>query len=940
MAYLSPKSMAAVEINSTESSSKTENNESGETLVKAQGRRSLAGIIYRPPIDAQPGHYKFPPHPSPPEPRIVRFVGAGFKKKVTNAILEVLLEEPRVSIRDRARKSSQVGSDSLMSQQQQQHTSLADSLIVRQNPKRIRIQSPRLLEFFGSIPASVGNSFNMPGTTSVVFLHPFKLFVVLEPYIRNRFLELELAHRERRHNNDSSSHSSTMREDYLPENTVSRHSSSLGQRQRFSGSATAAHGTDEETLQHLRLLIEVFDTDLKQLLEIRHQIQNRTLKSIAYADLWLLFEHGQDVKTPDARLQVYRVLRWTGGREVLAKHSLYAELQTRALADAQSAQKADIKNDNFVVECVSFEFDGEQYGPIQKTFMIRKYDGLKPITKLAIHPLDFAPDSHLIRERLIKRGNLYLQLSRVNEAAHRHYSGLTLDEPHDEIDSQIIVDTREAVLRYYTNLPRIGVINLTEHNLRETYEETVNPTVTNGVCSEDGCCDNECVHKDYDWELQREGQFFEDHKTILEPTTDPEDIDDEEKILLPPYVYGFVLRSRKWAMFDIDLIRDVDYTSGFEDLVLPAGHKETVRALVASHSRKTRLSAHGEMTIDLVKGKGKGLVILLHGAPGVGKTSTAECVADTTKRPLFPITCGDIGDTASEVETNLEKNFQLAHKWGCVLLLDEADIFLQKRDKSDIKRNAIVSVFLRTMEYYSGILFLTTNRVGTFDQAFRSRIHISLYYPGLQKEATMQIWKMHLARTQELKGDKFKIRKKEILKFAKNHYMELKKAQLGSWNGRQIRNAFQTAIALAEFEANQEEGATNAKQVVVELNENHFATVAEASKEFDKYLRSTQGGQTEADLARLEQTRVDDFHQLTKKMGHGQKAREKTKRRGRIEVDSEDSQSMDSEESDDSDSDESTSESGESSKDESINMKQVRKKMEREKKSKKLRSTN
>ncbi|OIW31234.1 hypothetical protein CONLIGDRAFT_679961 [Coniochaeta ligniaria NRRL 30616] len=880
MAY-SPKSVAVVEMNSTESRTKVDN-ESGETVVRAQGRRSLAGIIYRPPIDAQPGHYKLPPPPGPPEPRIVRSVGADFKKKLTNAVLEVLLEEPRVSVRSRIRKTSQGGCDYLS-----QRTELTDSLVVRQNPKRIRIQSPRLFEFFGSIPASVGNSFNMPGTTSVVFLHPFKLFVTLEPYIRKRLAELEQADRERQKN---PSHSLLKGDDDL-ESTISR--PQLGQQR----SPVSAANDDEETLQHLRLLIEVFDTDLKHLLEMRRQIQNRTLKSIAYTDLWLLFEHGQDVKTPDSRLQVYRVLRWTGGREVLAKHSLYTELQTRAIAEGQSIQKADIRTDVFIVECVSFEFDGEQYGPIQKTFMIRKYDGLKPITKLSIHPLAFAPDSDAIRERLIRRGIFHMKR---------------------QIDSQIIVDIREAVLRYYTNFPRIGITNLTEHNLRETYEETVNPTVTNGVCSEDGCCDNECVHKDYDWELQREAQVFEEHKTILEPTTDPEDIDDEEKILLPPYVYGFVLRSRKWAMFDIDLIREVDYTSGFEDLVLPAGHKET-----------------GEMSMDLVKGKGKGLVILLHGAPGVGKTSTAECVADTTKRPLFPITCGDIGDTASEVETNLEKNFQLAHKWGCVLLLDEADIFLQKRDKADIKRNAIVSVFLRTMEYYSGILFLTTNRVGTFDQAFRSRIHISLYYPGLQKEATMQIWKMHLGRTQKLKGSKFKIRTKEILKFAKNHYMELKKAQSGSWNGRQIRNAFQTAIALAEFEAS-EGGSpgTNSKHGI-ELKEQHFATVAEASKEFDKYLRSTQGGQTEADLARLEQTRVDDFHKLAKKIEQEQKARQKTKRRGKVDVDSEETQSSDSEDSDDDS--ESASGSSEKSEDESVFLKLARNKMEREGKSRKSR---
>lgn len=41
-------------------------------------------------------------------------------------------------------------------------------------------------------------------------------------------------------------------------------------------------------------------------------------------------------------------------------------------------------------------------------------------------------------------------------------------------------------------------------------------------------------------------------------------------------------------------------------------------------------------------------------------------------------------------EENLEKNFQLAHKWGCVLLLDEADVFLKARDE-DIQRDAIVS---------------------------------------------------------------------------------------------------------------------------------------------------------------------------------------------------------------------------------------------------------
>ncbi|RDL36239.1 Uncharacterized protein BP5553_06851 [Venustampulla echinocandica] len=936
------------------------NGERGGIAERTQTRRSLAGVVYGPPSGAPPGHYKRQPLAGSPEPRIARSVGSDFKNKTTNSVLEVLLEEPRVSIRGRVRKTSLAGCDAV-----DRHGRSNSFPIIRQNPTRIRIHSQKLLKVLESIAQTAGRSFVTSGTSAITFLSPFKLFATLEPSIRERLAGLELADQERHSNGlqsemksisingDNTSGATSWVDSRLssvPEygegcGDVSRSSAEIRpsvDRYTSSASKTRDGEDDKETLQHLRLLVELFDTDLKPMFDMRRQIKEKTLTSIAYADLWHLFEYGQDVTSSESRLRVYRVLRWTGGRETLAKHGMYAELQARATDDAQSFQKTDIMNNALIIECVSFEFDGHQYGPVQKTFLIRKYDGEKPIASLPIYPLAFAPDRDQIWERLIKRGNFYLQLSRVDKPAHKHYSGLTLDEPREEIDSQIIVDTRMAVLRYYTDLTPIGLGNLTEHNLRETYEETVNPTITNGVCSEDGCCDNDWVHKDYTWQLQYEDQFFDEHKAILAPTTDLVDIDDEEKVLLPHYVYGFVLRSRKWAKFDIDFIRDMEYASGFDDLVLPTGHKETVRALVANHSRLPNTGGgtpNGERSIDLVRGKGKGLVILLHGAPGVGKTSTAECVADTTRRPLFPITCGDIGDTASEVETNLEKNFQLAHKWGCVLLLDEADIFLQKRDKTDIRRNAIVSVFLRTLEYYSGILFLTTNRVGIFDPAFRSRIHISLYYPGLQKEATIQIWKMHLARTQALKGENFKLHTKEILKFAKTHYMELKKAKAGSWNGRQIRNAFQTAIALAEFEASGEgvADATGSRQYNPELTERHFAKVAEASKEFDKYLRSTLGGQTDADVARLEQTRVDDFNQLVEKLEQNEKAqkgRDKGKRRGKVEFDSEDSEQLDSEESGASES--STSDS-ESSEEEFIPAKPV-KKSKKDGKSKKSRN--
>jgi len=122
---------------------------------------------------------------------------------------------------------------------------------------------------------------------------------------------------------------------------------------------------------------------------------------------------------------------------------------------------------------------------------------------------------------------------------------------------------------------------------------------------------------------------------------------------------------------------DEERVRGFNDLVIPTNYRQL----------ETTASGH----MDLVSGKGNGLIILLHGPPGAGKTSTAETIATYTKRPLYSITCGDIGTTPDEIEKRLQKHFRLANKWGCVLLLDEADVFLAKRDWQSMKRNAAVS---------------------------------------------------------------------------------------------------------------------------------------------------------------------------------------------------------------------------------------------------------
>ena len=195
---------------------------------------------------------------------------------------------------------------------------------------------------------------------------------------------------------------------------------------------------------------------------------------------------------------------------------------------------------------------------------------------------------------------------------------------------------------------------------------------------------------------------FIEKTSLLKERAYHEKLPSEALMLLPPRVFGFSLLDRKWFAFDISLVEDVKLSNqGFDNLVIPDDHKKIVQALVQHHTKRPGTGAadmkklNQEFSMDIVGGKGRGLIVLLHGVPGVGKTSTAECVAAQTKRPLFPITCGDIGSTAEQVEMRLNGYFDMAHKWGCVLLLDEADVFLARREKGgDLQRNGIVSGML------------------------------------------------------------------------------------------------------------------------------------------------------------------------------------------------------------------------------------------------------
>lgn len=166
---------------------------------------------------------------------------------------------------------------------------------------------------------------------------------------------------------------------------------------------------------------------------------------------------------------------------------------------------------------------------------------------------------------------------------------------------------------------------------------------------------------------------------------------DEELALCNNKLAAYALTSKKWVFLtDLEGVRPICWNeSVFSKLVLPTGHKDLVVSFIEAH-------ISGDVQFDdIVAGKGLGLLMLLAGEPGLGKTLTAEAVAEKVQKPIYILSAGELGHHASGVESSLREVLGMTAKWNAVLLLDECDVFLEKRDSSRLEQNAIVATFLR-----------------------------------------------------------------------------------------------------------------------------------------------------------------------------------------------------------------------------------------------------
>jgi len=466
--------------------------------------------------------------------------------------------------------------------------------------------------------------------------------------------------------------------------------------------------------------------------------------------------------------------------------------------DYANKESSFVKGEWYCIEGRYLEYDGKNFGLGDFEIDIDHFQGPRRITSLSTYPLQYHKEKDTVKKTLIERGKRFIELAGMN---YRFHKGLAFHKKRKtvfkfNINGRIMIDP--AIFRRINPNYPISLIKPKDQDdlfsdddssscgcdsdsdgpyRRRRGRDSDNESKEKPMTKFKVIVDEKDEARVVEVPVDEDGNEIRQEKLETvdkedEVTTKEREFTEEELLIASPVVLGFAFSEKQWLEFTLSGVRDIQWNDGaFDSLVIPADRKLIVKALVSSHK------FHPAQTIDdVVQGKGKGRVFLLHGPPGVGKTLTGEGIAEYLKCPLYAVGAGDLGTDSHVLEQELQKIMDIAHSWGAVLLLDEADVFLEKRQHQDVHRNALVSIFLRLLEYFQGILFLTTNRVDTFDEAFQSRIHLALRYDELTFKARKEIWKMFLEKVRV-------VEEIETMPFKDEDYSQLARHNL---NGRQV----------------------------------------------------------------------------------------------------------------------------------------------------------
>ena len=440
----------------------------------------------------------------------------------------------------------------------------------------------------------------------------------------------------------------------------------------------------------------------------------------------------------------------------------------------------------YQVTCDQVDWNGDVFGFTKKTIKIPSFEGTRPVTELSVIPLDLKPNAAELKKAHIQRGRAFEALHGYHFKAYEGPAQGTdiwgLRKTQKRINDRVVIDMFSFYHFEQMQPPPLssldGVIDLSVEHI-PTYElewdQPIDIDYDHGFIEERDYSRGPRRHRDRGRARRRPLRRTVDdgeEPVKLKPLT------EDQLLLIVPWVKGFVLKEKKWYSLAVNHVKPIVWNDSFSNLVLPHQEKDLLLAFAQSKIKSSEIYFD-----DFVDGKGRGIIILLSGSPGVGKTLTAESIAEKMQIPLYTLSAGEIGIMPTTVESEISSALEKCTMWNAILLLDEADVFLERRELNSLKRNELVSIFLRLLEYYEGMMFLTTNRVSTIDPAFESRIDVSIDYPNLTPELRLQIWENFLYRDEEVKAA-----------IGKDDLGPISKLAL---NGRQIKSAVKTAQLLA-----------------------------------------------------------------------------------------------------------------------------------------------
>lgn len=564
-------------------------------------------------------------------------------------------------------------------------------------PRRIRIQSPAILRIFARIQNEKWT--DKPRT----YYRPFPSLIYHYPHFKRALRKLE-----RKFAPDSTDADSGPDEDDGPGTPGWYHNDDTHDEVQNSPAALAC----------LRAYVEYMEHNV---MPDYHRYENLNVSSNAtvyFSDLWNLFRTGELVyEEPAGGLPDRRDFRT--GKKIWMTYYIYS-VPARTMGDDVDARDAAIINDDtsFSVGCYHIDWTGEEFCVVKKTIKIEHFSGDIPVTELPVYPMRFRRDWKDRLDSSVKTGDLLLECLREK---HCSYNGWTLTRAADggsttdahgaqlqqpeHINSEVMVDFGEAFQACPSWRPEPATLERWQieglcvpDDFRVRWWSGPDRASLLGETTELIPVKTGVTAKQRNTYLQNDPFLVAvaENTKRLKPTTE-NDLTPDCKALLTGRVYAYVFQERKFAQLAVSKLRLAPKTGlALDSLKIPPSVKDAIQGSIQGHFLQKNAERRIDQnfgSLDLIQGKGTGLFILLHGVPGVGKTATAEAIAQANGKPLFKITAGDLGMTPEKLEMSLRDIFRLASIWDCILLLDEVDTFFSQRSRADTatNKNALVS---------------------------------------------------------------------------------------------------------------------------------------------------------------------------------------------------------------------------------------------------------